>query len=173
MFDALVQSIMTYGAELWGWQEFEVLERIQTQYFKWCLNLKKEVPNYLILEEVKRRKIRINTGKRCLNYEKNIRKNGNKVLALECVKQIDKRNERNEETKWDKARREYFERNGYSAPLIKTMFTNETNITKILTSRDDEVQKQTLYNKIAKSVSNENYKKLLTPGLAHYLKQTK
>ena len=32
LFDALVRSIMGYGAEVWGWKEWKEVERIQDKY---------------------------------------------------------------------------------------------------------------------------------------------
>ena len=172
MFEALVQSILTYGAELWGWQEFEMLEKIQTQYFKWCLGLKREVPNYLILEEVKRRKIRVITGQRSVNYEKTIRKSENKTLLIECIKEMDRRNEINEGTSWDSMRTKYFERNGFSVTRMNELLYNEPKITQILTTNDEDNQKQQQYKRILASNYNKNYKLLMKPGLPFYLHRT-
>lgn len=37
LFDSLVESVMAYGAEVWGWQEYFNVERVETCYLKWSL----------------------------------------------------------------------------------------------------------------------------------------
>ena len=32
LFDALVKSAISYGAEIWGWREWKELEKIQDKY---------------------------------------------------------------------------------------------------------------------------------------------
>ena len=34
LFDALVKSVISYGAEIWGWREWKELEKIQNKYIK-------------------------------------------------------------------------------------------------------------------------------------------
>ena len=39
IFEALVQSIVMYGAEIWGWRERREIERLQERYIRWVLKL--------------------------------------------------------------------------------------------------------------------------------------
>lgn len=39
MFDALVDSVALYGAEIWGWKNETRLDRIKRKYVKWILGL--------------------------------------------------------------------------------------------------------------------------------------
>ena len=39
LFDALVRSVMVYGAEIWGWKKRERLERMQERYIRWSLGV--------------------------------------------------------------------------------------------------------------------------------------
>ena len=34
LFDALVKSVMMYGAEIWGWERREEIERMQERYHR-------------------------------------------------------------------------------------------------------------------------------------------
>ena len=61
LFDKLVQL---YGAEIWGWTEFKEIEAVQGRYIRWVLELDKCTPGYIVREESKRDKLRIQTGKR-------------------------------------------------------------------------------------------------------------
>lgn len=39
MFDHLVKSIIMYGAKIWGWKEYETIEKYQDKFIKWSLRL--------------------------------------------------------------------------------------------------------------------------------------
>lgn len=45
MFESLVESIALYGAEIWGWQYKDRLDRIKRKYVKWILELNRGTPN--------------------------------------------------------------------------------------------------------------------------------
>ena len=39
LFDTLVRSVITYGAEIWGYKEWKEIEKIQDKYINWTLKL--------------------------------------------------------------------------------------------------------------------------------------
>ena len=39
LFDSIVSPILTYGAEIWGYQYVEKIEKVQTKFCKQCLAL--------------------------------------------------------------------------------------------------------------------------------------
>ncbi len=51
-FRAVIEAIMMYGMEIWGWQEQEVLQKIVTKYGRWVLGLDWNTPKYIMQEEV-------------------------------------------------------------------------------------------------------------------------
>jgi hypothetical protein len=44
MFESMVESVLMYGAEIWGWKEQEEVERVQEKYLKWVLGVDRETP---------------------------------------------------------------------------------------------------------------------------------
>ena len=57
------------------------VEKIQEKYIRWTLGLDFNTPAYLILEETKTDKVRIEAGKRAMKYEeKTKRLNKNKIV---------------------------------------------------------------------------------------------
>ncbi|XP_011637362.1 trichohyalin-like [Pogonomyrmex barbatus] len=78
MFNALVESIALYGAEIEG--------------------------HRILLEETKIREIRIEVIRRASKYEETNRKT-NKKLVTECIREIEKGKRESEESKWEKKRR--------------------------------------------------------------------
>lgn len=112
MFDIMVKSIVMFGVEIWGYKERSDIEKLQVKYIKWILGLDKCTPDYIVLEETKRDKIRTLAGKRVLDFERTMKRETNNMLLRECRREMDKKNKR--ETKWKKDREEFLEKKGWS-----------------------------------------------------------
>lgn len=123
IFEVLVESILMYGVEIWGWQEHSEIERIQDKYIKWTLKLNRTTPGYMIRAETKRHKISIKTGKRAIRFEEKILKKEEEDILKQCVKIKSKiLKEKQNGTgktyktteKWKKERRKFLENIGWS-----------------------------------------------------------
>lgn len=166
MFNYLVKEIMLYGAEIWGWEEKEEIEAVQQKYLKWVLKLDKWTPNYIVLEETKRKKIRVEAGNRALKYEGKIETSSNEILK-ECKRVIT----RMHTSRWTEKRRRYFERCGYAPEEAEKRMEENRNIIQELVNRDDEVQIQEQRCEIRKSRYNKKYEEITTIDLPEYLKE--
>lgn len=51
LFNYLVRSVMSYGAELWGWEERKELEKVMLDYVRWVFKLDFCTPRYVITRE--------------------------------------------------------------------------------------------------------------------------
>jgi hypothetical protein len=40
----MVESMLMYGAEIWGWKEQEEVERVHKKYLRWVLGVNRETP---------------------------------------------------------------------------------------------------------------------------------
>ena len=69
MFGALVESVALFGADVWGWNVEERLDRIQRRYVKWILGLDMTTSNYILIEECKLIEIKEKALKRAARYE--------------------------------------------------------------------------------------------------------
>ena len=69
MFGVLVDSVALFGAEVWGWNTEERLDRIQRRYVKWILGLDMTTSNYILIEEYKLIGIKEKALKRATKYE--------------------------------------------------------------------------------------------------------
>jgi hypothetical protein len=63
-FVSMMESIMMYGAEIWGWQEQEKVERVQEKYLRGMLGVDRETPSYIVREECKRNRMKVKAAKR-------------------------------------------------------------------------------------------------------------
>ncbi|XP_076659971.1 uncharacterized protein LOC143363245 [Halictus rubicundus] len=48
LFNMWVWSVISYGVEIWGWREWEVLERLQERFLRWVLGVERCTPGYMV-----------------------------------------------------------------------------------------------------------------------------
>ena len=169
MFDSIVKGILMYGTEIWGWKERKVIENIQMKYLKWVLGVNKRTPNYMVLEESKREKMRIETGYRAFHFEEKIAKYTEKELLCACWREMISRQDRKKETKRDKERRDYLERNGYGVLKINESRNENVCLEKELRERDLDNQRQEQIGRVESSTFHEAYKFIRTEEVPEYL----
>jgi len=84
LFRYLVQSVMEYGVEIWGWEEKVELERIMNDYIRWLFGLEFCTPRYLISRELGMVKLSVGWGIRAMRFEERVRKGIAGGIAREC-----------------------------------------------------------------------------------------
>ena len=47
----MIKPILTYGSELWGYGNLDVIERVQLKYLKYILKMKMSTPNFMVYGE--------------------------------------------------------------------------------------------------------------------------
>lgn len=52
LFDKTIKPILLYGAEIWGYGDCSVIERVHLKFLKYLFNLKKSTPSYMIYGEL-------------------------------------------------------------------------------------------------------------------------
>lgn len=112
MFEALVESVGLFGAEIWGWRKKERLDGIKRKYTKWILGLERTTPNYILIEEGKLMETKIKAIKRAVKYEEEAR-NSEKILVKECLEEKEKDWGVGSEGKWARMRKRMMEEEGY------------------------------------------------------------
>lgn len=68
------------------------------------------MPNY-ILEEMKMKELRLEATKRTIKYEETERRLEKKIV-VECIKELERRRKRGEESRWEKKRRKVMKKAG-------------------------------------------------------------
>jgi len=84
LFKYLVQSVMEYGVEIWGWEEKIELERVMYDYIRWMFGLDFCTSRYLISRELGMLKLRVAWGLRAKRYEKRIKLGIAGSIAKDC-----------------------------------------------------------------------------------------
>lgn len=73
LFKYLVQSVMAYGVEIWGWKEKHRLEKILLDYIRWIFRVDFCTPRYLVYRELATEKLMVGWGIRARRFEERIR----------------------------------------------------------------------------------------------------
>ncbi|XP_011881792.1 PREDICTED: golgin subfamily A member 6-like protein 1 [Vollenhovia emeryi] len=170
LFVALVRSIMGYGAEIWGWEERERVERVQERYIRWTLGVDWRTPGYLVREEGKKEKVRTWAGRRAWRFEERLRKGQGTEIARACLKEVEEK-ERGKGSRWEEGRRRFFEERGYAWEEVKRLQEEGIDMEERLEDRDRKVQEQEAGGKIRESRYNKWYKEIRTEGTPRYLKE--
>ncbi|XP_071052447.1 uncharacterized protein [Onthophagus taurus] len=165
MFEGLVSSVMMYGAEVWGWREQGLLEDVQARYWRWVLGVARETPEYIVREEVKVDKVRVEAGRRAVKYEERIKGRPSCGILGECWREI-----REGKVRYGKGHRDnYYRRAGYSVTEINSRRRVGREMWRELRDRDRDVQRQERRTQIKEGRYNERYRNIITEGLPRYL----
>ena len=68
LFDKTIKPILLYGAEVWGFGNCDIIERVHLKFLKYVLNLKKSTPSRMIYGELGIFPIKIEIQHRTLSY---------------------------------------------------------------------------------------------------------
>ena len=68
LFDTLVNPILLYGSEIWGFENIQIIESVHTQFCKFILKLSKRTPNCAAYGELGRLGTKNTINKRMINF---------------------------------------------------------------------------------------------------------
>ena len=96
LFDAQVQPIVQYGAEIWGFENGQEIERLHLFALKRFLHVDRRTPNDLVYGELGRFPIYLNSYIKCIRYWlKLVRMNDNRLpaVAYKILRDLDNKGE--------------------------------------------------------------------------------
>ena len=68
MFDNTIQPIITYSCEIWGYENLDILERIQSEFLRKLFHLKKSTPLYMLYAETGQYPLHITIKSRMIGF---------------------------------------------------------------------------------------------------------
>lgn len=68
LFDSLVEPILLYGSEIWGYEDLKLLEQTHLKFCKRILKVRATTPNYMVYGELGRYPLELNIKLRMLNF---------------------------------------------------------------------------------------------------------
>ena len=68
LFDVMILPILCYGSEIWGYQYYDTLERVQRKWCRKLLGVPSHTTNEAVLGECGRLPIYFHTLKRCIRF---------------------------------------------------------------------------------------------------------
>ena len=68
LFDTLVVPILTYGSEVWGFENIELIERVHLKFLKLVSGLRNSTPSFMVYGELGRQPIYIKIYKRMITF---------------------------------------------------------------------------------------------------------
>jgi hypothetical protein len=162
MFESMVESVLMYGAEIWGWKEREEVERVQEKYLRWVLGVDRETPGYIVREECKRSKLRVKAGKRAAKFEDRMGGREECRILTECYREKKKNAD-------EKEREKYCRRNGYAREEVERMRAEGRWMCAELSERDRDTDKQERRERIREARYNREYERCVTEEVPVYL----
>lgn len=127
------------------------------------------MPAYIVLEECKRERIRVEAGRRAAKYERKTRAGGN-PLVLDCIQDLDT-STKGKKARWVEEREKYYNRCGYGLERVRAR--TDEKIEESLARADADNQRQLQNNRIERSRYNPRFKHKRCPALPWYLHQGK
>ncbi|KAH0812552.1 hypothetical protein GEV33_010238 [Tenebrio molitor] len=162
MFESMVESVLMYGAEIWGWKEQKEVERVQEKYLRWVLGVDRETPGYIVREECKRSKLRVKAGKRAAKFEDRMDGREECRILTECYREKKKNAD-------EKEREKYCRRNGYASEEVERVRAEGRWMCAKLSERDRDTDKQERRERIRESRYNRKYERCVTEDVPVYL----
>jgi hypothetical protein len=147
MFESMVENVLMYGAEIWGWKEQEEVERVQEKYLRWVLGVDRETPGYIVREECKRSKLRVKAGKRAAKFEDRMGGREECRVLSECYREKKKSAD-------VKERENYCRRDGYASEEVERMRKEGKWMSAEMSERDKDTDKQERRERIRESRYN-------------------
>ena len=68
LFDKIVQPILLYGCEIWGFTNTAMIERVHLKFCKLLLHLKQSTPDFMIYGELGRYRMEVQIKTRMISY---------------------------------------------------------------------------------------------------------
>lgn len=164
LLETIVRSGGLYGAEIWGWEKWETIERLQGRYTKAAMGLNRNTPAYIWRMEAGKGSVELESREMAGRYLIKIIKMKEERWPKVCLREELRELENKYPSKWGKSLKKAFEEVGDGEGLgwlASGEMTKEIGIKLregIKTKRDQEIQQN--WGKIEGSHFCKIYKNL-------------
>ena len=112
LLDTIAKSGCLYGAEIWGWDRWEEVERVQGRYTKMAMGVNQNTPSYIWRLEAGRNSLEIETRRRAGNYLEWVAEMEEERWPKICLKEELRGIKNGMPTKWGNSLKKAFEEVG-------------------------------------------------------------
>ena len=159
LFDKLVQPILLYGCEIWGFGNNEILERVQLKFCKLLLRLKTTTPNCIVYGELGRYLVENDIKLRMISYWGKLISGKDTKLSSICYRLLHQLSqESNINSSWLKYIKNIFDECGLSYVWINQNFLNDVWLKEIVKNSLQDQFKQTWLENIQNNSKTLNYR---------------
>ncbi|XP_011884026.1 PREDICTED: golgin subfamily A member 6-like protein 22, partial [Vollenhovia emeryi] len=155
LFDKLVWTVASYGAEIWGWRTRKKMESLHERHLKWILGIDRLTPGYMIREEIQREMMKSRAGKRAWKFEERLLEGRGSILAQKCLWEIRESAKGGREmSSWEIERKLFLEEKGLDSKELEEEREERRIEYEEIERRDKEMQREERWKKIRESKSN-------------------
>jgi len=156
LFDRLIEPIISYSSEVWGFHEAPYVERLHKKCCKWALSVKTSTPNFIARTELGRTEMKIKRYIRIIKYWMKILRCDD-TRYINYVYKILLNDAENNKINWASHVKALL----YSVGLGEVWFFqtvgNEIIFMSTLTQRLRDINQQTITHELAKSTRGKFY----------------
>jgi len=158
LFKYLAQSVMSYGVEIWGWEEREGLEKIMMDYIRWLFKLDFCTPRYIIGREIGMEKLRLGWGIRAKRFEEKVCRGEDRIMK-ECWKEKEAEGWRD---LYGKERKDFYDRYGLTIDRMEAGDRDKRE--EEIVEKERRERREEENRRIEEARYNVRYKEIITEG---------
>lgn len=163
LFEKTIKPILLYGSEIWGFGNFDTLEKVQLQFYKYVFNLKKSTPSYMIYGETGVMPIALSIKHRVISYWARIIKNINQDESIKLSSKIyniiyELHSKKLIKSQWMENVKDYICNSGYSGIWYSQCFNNINWFTKSSYQRIKDIYIQNWMANVHQTSNTNLYK---------------
>ena len=165
LFDAIVQPILCYASELWGYEQSECTERVHYNFCRRLCGLNKSVANFFTLAECGRYPLYVTYMTRCVKYWVKLTRLPEERYPRQCYTMLRQLDEAGRNTWATKVKRLLFQ-HGFGYAWIANNVGDMNGFISVFKNRLKDCSLQNLKSRIdesSKAAHYRHYKTLLDP----------
>ena len=82
LFDSMIEPILLYGSEIWGYENLKTIEQIHLKFCKRVLKVRNTTPNFMVLGELGRFPLEIKVKLRMVSFWTRLVQNDTKLSSI-------------------------------------------------------------------------------------------